>query len=174
MKWKASCLAVLVCTSWSLAVYAQEPRATQATADEDDHAIVFELGAAGDWERGEAIHKGVTLAFEVTPIEHWLELEIGATALAADGGVEVPFDVLFKKPWQPSPRFEFMVGVGPEVVHVSGRDGGTFWGAEGVLDFMFWPRKNVGWYVEPGYEIVWRDGTRHHGIGMAVGLLIGR
>jgi hypothetical protein len=29
---------------------------------------------------------------------------------------------------------------------------GTFWGVSAVLDFMFWPRKHVGWYVEPAYE----------------------
>jgi hypothetical protein len=46
----------------------------------------------------------------------------------------------------------------PEVIHAIGRDRGTFRGVEGVLDFMFWPRKNVGWYVEPGYEACWRRG----------------
>jgi hypothetical protein len=39
---------------------------------------------------------------------------------------------------------------------------------------MFWPRKNIGWYLEPGYEVTFRDGTTHRGIGMAAGLLIGR
>jgi hypothetical protein len=39
---------------------------------------------------------------------------------------------------------------------------------------MFWPRKNIGWYVEPGYEITLRADTQHHGVGVAAGLLIGR
>jgi hypothetical protein len=43
-----------------------------------------------------------------------------------------------------------------------------------VLDFMFWPRKNVGWYVEPGYEVTFRGGTTHHGLGISGGMLIGR
>jgi hypothetical protein len=43
-----------------------------------------------------------------------------------------------------------------------------------VLDFMFWPRRNIGWYAEPGYEIAVRDGTPHRGLGVSGGLLIGR
>ena len=168
------CLAVTMCLCWSATAGAQDPRRPPSPTEPDDHSVVFEFGAAGDWERGEAVHNGGTLAFEITPVEHWLELEVGVTAIAANGGLEMPFDVLFKKPWQPMPKFEFMIGVGPEVVHASGRDGGTFWGVESVLDFMFWPKKNVGWYVEPGYEVVWRDGARHHGLGIAVGALIGR
>jgi len=149
--------------------------AAVASAQEvEDHAIVFEIGAAGDWERGEAGHPGATVAFEVTPIEHWLELEVGATALATEGAMEVPIDVLFKKPWQPSPTFEVMVGAGPEIVHASGPDGGTFWGVEAVLDLMFWPRRNIGWYVEPGYEITWKDGGQHRGVGIAIGILLAR
>jgi hypothetical protein len=166
----------MVCLGFSATVSGQARRAPTPSLDaDDDHAIVFEIGAAADWEPEEgAVHKGGTFAFEVTPIEHWLELEIGVTAIAAGAAVEMPIDVLLKKPWRPSPYFEFMIGIGPELIHVSGPDRGTFWGIEGVLDFMFWPTKNVGWYVEPGYEITFRDGARHRGIGVAAGLLIGK
>ena len=147
----------------------------QVARDDDDHVLVLELGAVVDWERAEgSVHTGGTFAFEVTPIENRLELEIGVTAVAADGGVEIPVDVLFKKPWRFSPAFEFMIGAGPEIVHATGSNHATFWGVEAVLDFMFWPRRNIGWYVEPGYEITFRDGTSHHGLGIAGGLLIGR
>jgi|SRR5579871_4741217 len=149
------------------------PAAAQAQSEQDDHSIVFELGAAGDWTRAEPAHYGGTLAFEVTPIEHWLELEFGATTVFAAGSSETSFDALFKKPWQPSQAFEVMVGVGPEVV--LGRDSpGMSWGVETVLDLMFWPKRNVGWYVEPGYDVVWRGGAPRHGVGVALGLLIGR
>jgi hypothetical protein len=150
---------------------AQKPSVKSA---EDDHAVVFELGAAGDWSRTEGFHPGGTFAFEVTPIEGWLELEVGVTAIRAESSSEIPVDVLFKKPWRFSPQFEFMIGVGPELIHATGPDHATFWGLSSVLDFMFWPRKNVGWYIEPGYEVTFRDGTTHHGLAIAVGLLIGR
>ncbi len=126
---------------------AQVPRTPQTTAsDEDERSIVFELGAAGDWSRAEGFHPGGTVAFELTPIENWLEVEVGVTAIRSDSSTEVPIDILFKKPWQFSREFEFMIGLGPELVHATGPDHATFWGVEGVLDFMFWPQKNVGWY----------------------------
>ncbi len=155
--------------------FAQDVKGQVKPAVDDDHAVVLEIGGVLDWEHGErALHGGGTFAFEVTPIENILELEIGISAVPADGGVEMPIDVLFKKPWRFSPKFEFMIGAGPEVVRSFGPDPGTFWGVEGVLDFMFWPRKNVGWYIEPGYEVTFRDGARQHGLGVSGGLLVGR
>ena len=144
----------------------QRVQAAQAV-DDREHAIVYELGVAGDWSRTEGFYPGGTAAFEITPIENWLELEVGLTVIRADGSTEMPIDILFKKPWQFSKTFEFMIGVGPERVHTTGRDGGTFWGVESVLDFMFWPKHNIGWYLEPGYEVTFRDGAKHHGLGMA-------
>ena len=166
------CIGVVLAMMWAVSAAAQSP---VAALEDQDHAVVFESGWAGDWSREEGLHpKGVTFAFEVTPIEHWLELEVGVSALRADGETEVPFDVLFKKPWQISPKFEFMIGVGPELVHVAGTTPQTYWGLSSVLDFMFWPKRNVGWYLEPGYEVTFHDGTAHHGLAVAAGLLIGR
>lgn len=140
-----------------------------------DHEIIFEIGAVLDGDPDEGtVHRGGTFAFEVTPIERWLELEIGISAIAAEHGAEIPIDVLFKKPWPISPTFEFMVGAGPEIIRAAGSNGTTYWGVSAVLDFMFWPRRNVGWYVEPGYEATFRDGTTHHGYAIAFGLLLGR
>jgi hypothetical protein len=165
----------IVASSLGSGVSAQNLKSQEVNSpDEGDHALILELGAAGDWSRAEGFHPGGTFAFEVTPIEHWLELEFGLTAIRSGASTEMPVDVLFKKPWRFSPRFEFMIGAGPELIHVAGPDHGTFWGVSSVLDFMFWPKKNIGWYVEPGYELTFRDGTRHHGLAIAAGLLIGR
>ena len=165
-------LVVSVVTFWLSSGAAQTIERTNGP--DDDHAIVFELGAAGDWSSEEGAHPGGTFAFEVTPIEHWLELEVGVTAIHTGQGIEVPVDVLFKKPWRISRTFEFMVGVGPELIHETGSEAAAHWGFSSVLDFMFWPRKDVGWYVEPGYEVTRRDGISHHGFGLAIGLLLGR
>lgn len=44
--------------------------------------------------------------------------------------------------------------------------------AEVVLDFMFWPTRNVGWYVEPSYSVSFgANGERR--LGVTAGLLIG-
>jgi hypothetical protein len=154
---------------------AQDRRAEASKSLDDlDHVIVFEFGAAGDWSHDEGLHPGGTFAFEVTAIERWLELEVGVTVIRDEASTEMPVGVLLKKPWRFSPQFEFMIGAGPAIIHTKGRDEGTFWGVSSVLDFMFWPRRNVGWYVEPGYELTFRDGARHHGLAVVAGLLVGR
>jgi hypothetical protein len=152
--------------AWSQQRKADAPR-------DDDHAVVLEVGAVAAHTLGEhSSHWGATIAVEMTPIENWLELELGVTAIPADGGTELSSDLLFKKPWRLSRRAEFMAGIGAEVVHASGTDRGTFLGGEAVLDFMYWPRKNVGWYAEPSYELVSRHGISR-GLGVSAGLLIG-
>jgi hypothetical protein len=98
MALRRSGLVALVMVAWASAVQAQS--VLPVPADREDHAIVYELGWAGDWSQSEGLHpNGGTVAFEVTPIERWLELEIGFTAIRADGSTEMPVDVLFKKPW---------------------------------------------------------------------------
>src|SRR5580700_2329749 len=93
------------------AAWAQDVTRQVPAAVDEDHAVVLEIGGVADWEPAErAVHGGGTFAFEVTPIENRLELEIGIAAVRADGGIEMPVDVLFKKPWRFSPKFEFMIG----------------------------------------------------------------
>jgi hypothetical protein len=93
--------------------------------------------------------------------------------LAAEGGVEVPVDLLFKKPFSLSPRLELMIGVGPEVVRTfGGGKNGTYWGSELAFDLMFWPSRHVGLWGEPTYDIVFRDGVSH-GLGCTGGGIVG-
>jgi hypothetical protein len=136
---------------------------------------VYELGWAGSYSLAEGVHaKGGTFALEVTPIPDRLELECGVTTIRASGSMETSVDLLFKKPWRISRTVEVMAGVGPELIHATGAEAGTFWGLSAVADIMFWPKKNIGWYLEPGYEVAFRDGSAHHGLAMAGGLIIGR
>jgi hypothetical protein len=99
---------------------------------------------------------------------------MGLTAIRSPGVTELPIDVLFKKSWRLSPQVEFMVGGGPELIHATGPEHGTFWGLESVVDFMFWQWKDVGWYVEPGYQATFRNGSMRNGMGFAAGLILGR
>jgi hypothetical protein len=78
-----------------------------------------ELGAATSWNvRGGAATFAPDFAVEVTPIENWLELELGASQFVTRNSTEWDTDLLFKKPWTLSPKAEFMFGVGPEWVHI--------------------------------------------------------
>jgi len=164
---------VILCVSAATAADAQS--VLPASAKDEDHSIVFELGWAGSYSHVEGFDsKGATFAFEVTPVPDRLELESGVSVIRAKGVTETSVDLLFKKPWTLSKQVEFMAGVGPEIVHATGDEAATFWGISAVADFMFWPKKNVGWYLEPGYEADFRAGTTRQGFAMAGGLIIGR
>ena len=138
-------------------------------------AIVEFGGTAFHGLTGEGASFGPTVAVEVTPIENWLELEAGVTALFRPHSTEWSVDLLFKKPWTLSKKAEFMVGIGPEWIHA--RQYGTTTnslGGEVVADFMYWPssaKHRFGWYVEPGYEYNFGRG-HEQSIGVSGGLLI--
>jgi hypothetical protein len=143
--------------------------------DRLDHTIVIGVGGAAELELGDgSLHPGANVMVEWDAVENWLELEIGASMLAANRGVEVPIDLLVKKPFKLAPWAEFMVGIGPEIVIVSNpTTKATYFGAEFALDVMFWPwGRRVGLWVEPEYDLVFHDGASS-GIGSTGGLLIG-
>ena len=146
----------------------------RAQSAEKEPAAILELGGAGAWSVNGDSSFGPTAAVEVTPIEHWLELEGGVTPLFAAHSRELDVDLLFKKPWELSRKAEFMAGLGPEWIHTS--QGGTktnSLGGEAVLDFMFWPSRKhkCGWYIEPGFEYNFGRG-HERSVGISGGLLI--
>jgi hypothetical protein len=92
MKTTASCL-VAAWLAGTAGVHAQS--VAPAPPEDHDHAIVFELGWAGGWSRDDRLQaRGGTFAFEVTPVEGWLELEVGVTAVRHDRATEIPIDLL--------------------------------------------------------------------------------
>jgi len=144
------------------------------SADKETRAVM-EIGGAAGWslESSESSF-GPTVAVEVTPIENWLELEAGVTALWDRHSTEWDSDLLFKKPWTLSRKAEFMLGVGPEWIHR--RENGLTTnsvGGEAAADFMFWPsaRHRFGWYLEPAYDYDFGRG-HEQSIGITGGLLI--
>ena len=138
-------------------------------------AAVIELGGAASWSpRNGGASFGPAVAVEVTPIENWLEIEAGVTPFFGRGSTEWDTDLLFKKPWDLSPKTEFMFGVGPEWIHR--RTNGVVTdslGAEVAADFMFWPSKRhrFGWYLEPSYDYDFGPGHQQS-ITLTGGLLI--
>ena len=144
------------------------------SGDPEPAAIVELGGAVGRGLKDGSTSLGPDLAVEVTPIEHWLEIEAGTTPLFSRHSAEWDTDLLFKKPWTLSKKAEFMVGVGPEWIHT--REYGittNSLGAEVVLDFMFWPsaKHRFGWYLEPGYDYNFGRG-HERSVGISGGLLI--
>ena len=143
-------------------------------AENKEPAAIVEIGGAGEWGLNGGSGFGPTVAVEVTPIEHWLELEAGVTPLFSRGQREWDTDLLFKKPWTLSKKVEFMAGIGPEWVNIRQNGKTTNSPAfEAAGDFMFWPARKhrFGWYLEPAYDHGF--GANHEqSIGMSAGLLI--
>jgi len=147
----------------------------QAADTEPEPAAIVEIGGAAGWSTSSGASSfGPTVAVEVTPIEKWLELEAGITSLFGRRSTEWDADLLFKKPWSLSKKVEFMLGAGPEWVHVRQNSlTANSVAGEAVLDFMFWPsaKRRFGFYLEPGYE--YNFGRGHEkSAGMSFGLLI--
>jgi hypothetical protein len=89
-------------------------------------------------------------------IENWLEFEVSVSVLTADKGVAVPLDLIVKKPFRITRWFEFMVGIGAEIVPVTGANKGTYFGGQMALDFMFWPSHRFGLWVQPSYDLIFQ------------------
>jgi hypothetical protein len=142
----------------------------------DDPAAVLELGAASSSSlTGGPSSFGPSLAVEFTPIEDRLEIEAGVTALLGRRSREFDADLLFKKPWTLSRKFEFMIGAGPEFIH--SHEAGVSTNApaaEFAVDLMYWPssRHRFGLYVEPAADFSFGRG-RERSAGLTAGLLIG-
>ncbi len=146
----------------------------QSSSPKESLAII-EVGGSPSWSlNGSGLSISPTVAVEITPIEHWLELEIGTTPTFSHSSTEWVTDLLFKKPWTLSRKVEFMFGVGPEWIHTRTNRGITnSIGGEVALDFMFWPsaKRRFGWYLEPAYEHQF-GGGRERAVSMSGGLLI--
>jgi hypothetical protein len=142
--------------------------------DNLDHTIVVGVGGAAELELEDgSLRPGANIMVEWDAIENWLELEVGTSLLSRSGGVEIPIDLLIKKPFRLARRAEFMIGLGPEIVEVTGTNKGTYFGGEVALDFMFWPwGRHLGLWVEPEYDLTYQH-RASSGIGTTGGVLFG-
>ncbi len=143
--------------------------------DRGEPAAIVEIGAVPGWSITDGgFSFSPTVAAEVTPIENWLELEMGVTPIFSRHSTEWDIDLLFKKPWTLSRKVEFMFGVGPEWIHTR-KYGITTNSVAGevAMDFMFWPRHRhrFGWYLEPAYDYNFGRG-HEQSFGISAGLLI--
>jgi hypothetical protein len=149
---------------------------SKESAGEKEPVAVAELGGATSWNfRGGGWSFGYSAAVEVTPIENWLELELGVSPAFGAHLREWDIDLLFKKPWTFSPKAEFMFGVGLAWTHANDHNLTTnSVGGEIALDFMFWPaaKHRFGWYLEPAYEYDF-GGQHQQSAGLSAGLLVG-
>jgi hypothetical protein len=172
-----ACLSLVLCLPGHGQTFVGEPSGPPQNANEEkDPIAILELGAATSWNlSGGAATFAPNLAAEITPIENWLELEAGVSPFFTRNSTEWDTDLLFKKPWTLSRKAEFMLGIGPEWVHLRqhGNASNSIAG-EAAGDFMFWPngKHRFGWFLEPAYDYSFAGGHQQS-IGMSGGLLIG-
>ncbi len=145
-----ACLFLFLCPPAFGQISSDKASGHPQAADEDkDPIAILELGAATNWNfSGGAATFAPNLAAETTPIENWLELEAGLSPFYTHNSTEWDTDLLFKKPWTLSRKAEFMLGIGPEWVHLkqNGKVTNSIAG-EVAGDFMFWPngKHRFGW-----------------------------
>jgi hypothetical protein len=155
----------------------EEQGKTEEPKEEEgvEHTIVVGAGGDVDVDLGDgSVHGGGNAFVEWNAVPGWLELELGASVIPADKGVEVPVGLLAKKPFRLTSWSEVLVGIGPELLTVSTLDAkGTYFGAVGALDFMFWPfGERVGLWAAPEYSVVFHDGAQS-AVGATGGVLLG-
>ncbi len=139
-----------------------------------DSAAELELGAVADRavSGNPATHLGPSVAIEFTPIEHWLELEAGISRFQIEGASEWDAEFSFKKPFDVSPSFEFMIGFGPTWTHTNAPlERADSFGAELLLDPQFWRNRRWGWFIEPSYSVDFNHGS-DRSVAITAGALV--
>ena len=151
-----------------VALTAMQARAVEKEKEPD---AIVEIGGSGNWSLSALFSFGPTAAIEFTPIENWLEIEVGTGPMFGKGLSEWDTDILFKKPFTLSDKVEFMIGRRPQ--WGSPFSGSTKAGVEVAGDFMFWPSpdRKLGWFLEPSYSYSFTGG-HEQSLGVSVGLLI--
>ena len=123
----------------AVSVVALTATLTRAEEKEKEPDAIVEIGGSGNWSLSGPFSFGPTVAIEFTPIENWLEIEVGSGPMFDKGISEWDTDILFKKPFTLSDKVEFMIGAGPQ--WGSAFRGSTNAGIEIAGDFMFWPSR---------------------------------
>jgi hypothetical protein len=143
----------------------------RAEEKQKEPVAILEIGGSGNWSLSGPSSFGPTVAIEFTPIENWLEIEVGTGPMFGKGISEWDTDILFKKPFTLSDKVEFMIGAGPQWGNAF--RGSTNAGVEIAGDFMFWPTpdRKLGWFLEPSYSYSF-IGAPEQTLGVSVGLLI--
>ncbi len=112
--------------------------------------LAFDLGEGGD-----ALPEGgFGLAYERTLVPSWLELEVSTNALFAEHGVVLPLDIVLKKPFHVSHRFDPFVGLGAVIAFGVGEERFVAPGAIASGGMYVWASTQWGWSFELDFAAV--------------------
>jgi len=149
--------------------------AASPRAEDKEAFVKLELGLASERSlSGEGPSLGPSVAVEFTAIEHQLEIEIGTATLFGHDRREWETALVFKKPFDLSPNWEFAPGLGPVWLHTiaEGRTTNAI-GATAVAHFVYWPTRDraYGFVFEPSYTYSFGSG-HEQSLGFNVSLVI--
>jgi hypothetical protein len=120
---------------------------------------------------------GAGAFFEMTVINHWLELELAVHVLSipATGKVELPIELLAKIPFHPADWVTIYVGVGPMVTPYFSTTSGLYAGVATALGAYFWFSQHFGISAELNDNFVFSTSTGKfvYEVGGTVGVVYG-
>ena len=118
-------------------------------------------------------HLGLGGFFEVSAIHGWLEIEFGLRMLSGKDGVEIPLDLVFKKPFHLNSWIHPYVGLGPTVLLTPGSsESAAHIGLATAVGSYFWLTRHTGLTAELNYNLI-SDGGAVHEVGGAAGFVLG-
>jgi hypothetical protein len=118
-------------------------------------------------------HLGLGGFFEVSAIHNWLEIEFGLRMLSGKDGVEIPLDLVFKKPFHLNSWIHPYVGLGPTVLLTPGSsESAAHLGLATAVGSYFWLTRHTGLTAELNYNLI-SDGGAVHEVGGAAGFVVG-
>src|ERR1700761_8190768 len=85
-------------------VHANAQRTLPDSVEKEGVAVAEFGGAISKGLKGGNPAYGYNVAVETTPVENWLELELGLSTVFGNHSKETDIDFLFKKPWTLSPK----------------------------------------------------------------------
>jgi hypothetical protein len=118
-------------------------------------------------------HVGLGGFLEFSAIHHWLEIEFGLRMVNGKDGLEMPFDVIFKKPFHLNSWMHPYVGLGPTVLFTPGsNESAAHFGLATALGSYFWLSEHAGLSAELNYNLLSDSGALHE-VGGAAGIVLG-
>ena len=144
----------------------------QEAEQEDPRWVVF-VGGTAERSLQDGVNKyGPSLAVEAGLLDDELKLEWGVTRFPGGGFPEWKTNLTIKMPFDIAPHQELAIGIGPTWTHSSDpASRAASYGAEAVIDYLFWPTKHIGVFVAPSYGYSF-DATHSRSVGITAGIAL--
>jgi hypothetical protein len=120
------------------------------------------LTGEGESTEDEVLRRvGVSIGYERVLIPGWLNAEINVLLAPGAGGVTLPIDLVLKKPFELSSRFEGVVGVGLATEWYEAGESETALGLSTQLGLEYWLDPHFGLVFDGEYNLLLSPETEH-------------